>query len=73
MDDAAYIRFTNEYLEWKRLNEMTYKKYTPEEFLDEVILKEKAEAFDKIWDLFSAGEVNLDDIEKIVNRTNDTV
>lgn len=73
MNDDAYVRFTNEYLEWKRLNEMTYMKYTPEQFMEEVILKEKSEAYDKIWDLFADGNATLEKIEEIVKLANDTV
>lgn len=73
MADEAYLKFTNEYLEWKRRKQMEYEKYTPEEFMEEVILKEKSEAYDKIWDLFADGEETLEKIREIVNLANDTV
>lgn len=73
MNDDAYVKFTNEYLLWKRHREMTYKDNTPEEFMEEVILKEKSEAYDKIWDLFTDGEATLEKIEEIVKLANDTV
>jgi len=73
MNEDAYVKFTNEYLLWKRQREMSYQDNTPEEFMEEVILKEKSEAYDKIWDLFTDGEATLDKIEQIVKLANDTV
>lgn len=73
MNEEAYVKFTNDYLEWKRQNELVYAKYTPEEFMEELILREKSEAYDKIWDLFSSGNEDLEEIRKIVNLANDTV
>jgi hypothetical protein len=73
INEDAYLKFTNEYLEWKRQKQMEYEKFTPEDFMEEVILKEKSEAYDMIWDLFADGNANLDKIEQIVKRANDTV
>lgn len=72
-NEDAYLKFTNEYLEWKRRRSMEYEKFTPEDFMEEVILKEKSEAYDKIWDLFTDGEASLEKIEQIVKLANDTV
>lgn len=73
MVDDPYLKFTNEYLAWKQDKEMTYHKWLPEEFLEEVILKEKAEAFDKIWDLFVDGNPGIEEVKAIVDMTNGTV
>lgn len=72
MDQAEQVlRFANEYIEWKRKRDMTYSANTPEEFLEEIILKEKAEAFDEIWDMFNEGTADLQQIEYVVLRVND--
>ena len=73
MSEDAYVKFANEYLVWKRSKEMVYQDYSPEAFMEETILKEKSEAYDKIWDLFTDGEATLEKIEKIVKLANDTV
>ena len=52
---------------------MEYEKFTPEDFMEEVIMKEKSDAYDKIWDLFTDGEPTLKKVETIVKLTNDTV
>lgn len=50
------LSFAQQYLEWKRAKEWVSQQWTPEEFLEEAILKEKAEIFDKIYDLISSDE-----------------
>jgi hypothetical protein len=45
------LSFTQQYVEWKRAKEWVKPMWTPEEFLEEAILHEKAEVYDKIYDL----------------------
>lgn len=47
------LSFAQQYLEWKRAKEWIAQQWTPEEFLEEAILKEKAEVFDKIYDILT--------------------
>lgn len=57
MKDAVNkLKFAEAYLEWKRAREWVAQQWTPEEYLEEVILKEKAEVYDKIYDLISSDE-----------------
>lgn len=73
MVEDPYLKFTNDYLAWKRQHEIEYQKWTPEEFLEETILRDKAAAYDKIWDLLSEGNATIEQIREIVILANDTV
>lgn len=49
------LDFTKEYIQWKLAKERVYHYWTPDEFLEECILKEKAEIFNQMWDMMSDG------------------
>lgn len=57
------LNFTVDFLQWQRAKKQTYQEYGPQEYLEECILKEKAEAFDRMWDLLHEGAEDAEILE----------
>lgn len=65
------LSFAQAYLEWKRAKEWVAPSWSPDEYLEEMILKEKAEIFNQIYDILTEERDESD--SEVLDRIHDLV
>lgn len=65
-NEKAKLDFANEYVQWKIAKQRVYPEYSPAEFMEEMILREKAEIFDQLYDMCLDGTPDIQEVMALV-------
>jgi hypothetical protein len=65
-DEAAKLAFANEYVVWKRNKESAYADLSPSAFMEEAILNEKADIYNKLYDMFIDGDPDIEEVKAVI-------